>query len=676
MQALFDRLNLAHPGLETVQAATAHRDWDGAGAALLDHFLRLRPQRCLEFWDLSGPEDYPPMPWRAASTPEQLWKNTPERVLEGKLYASGHIFDFARDADIDWASDVRLWADGKTYPFAQARCMLRRLYWLRVLDLAYLRGDAATRNRAAAQFARLMQSWLDQWVEEEFAVNHAIALADVISQSGLMRSWFIFLPAPQVSTELKLRLLLHLAEGADDVLARAQWHPWIWGLSEASGMGLTGILLPELREAAAWRNRCFEYANRFFQTELRPDGTLKRMHFCPHYTGGTAIWPLAFYPQIARLGYRDLLEPAARAGVEHIVDWIAAVQKPDNTVPQITASDLQGFGRWLAAGAEEFNRPDWLYVATAGRAGRAPAGTSRILPDAGAFCLRDGFTRDAMVACFHNGDFHNLERTSLAVDLYALGRTLVTAPGRYGYYHPEFLPYFASAGYNSLFVDAAPQQVWGEHPLRAGTGLADANWRLGSDFDWAWGSHPAGFDNAPDVRWQRGLLFVKANYWLVIDRIHGPGEHNYSLRWLLTPGEAEIEADGLGVHTRNADANVLLRPALPADARLDLWSGQREPLRGWFSPENGTMVPAPQLEYTWHGALPALTATLIVPYRQNRPTHAVAIRATTPDCHDVVVTRPDGEDCLTLDFRGPGLARLTRCHAGGVTSAVDFTAGP
>jgi len=674
VKTLFAQLNLAHPGLEAVSAAVARDDLETAGGHLLTYYSGQRQARCLDFWDLSGPEDYTPMPWGAATTHDQLWKNTPDQVLAGQLYASGHTFDFSRDADIDWCSDIRLWADGGKYPHAQARVMLRRLYWLRALDLCYLRGDPAEQTRAAAQFSRLMTSWLDQWVEEEFAVNHGIALADTISHSGLVRSWFVFLPAPQVPAELKLRLLQHIAEGAADLLARAAWHPWIWGLSEAGGLGLTGALLPELKGAPAWRARCFEFANRFFQTELRPDGTLKRMHFCPHYTGATAIWPLAFYPLLAKLGYTDMLEPGARLGVERMVDWIATVQKPDNTIPQITASDIQGFSRWLASGAAPFHRPDWLYVATAGREGRPPAHTSRVLPEGGAFCLRDGFTTDAMVGCLHNGDYHNLERTSLALDLYAFGRTLVTAPGRYGYYTPEFLPYFAAAGYNSLMVDGSPQQIWGEHSLRQGAGLTDAGWRLEPDFDWAWGSHPTGFDVAPDVRWQRGLLFAKGEYWLVIDRVHGPGAHDFSLRWLLTPSKTVVEDDGLTVHTANVDANVRLTPVLPPGSKLQVWEGHNDPWRGWYSAENGSKMPAPQLEYTWRGALPALTAMLIVPYRDRVPEISLATKETAPGCHELTVTRPGGTDRLTLDLRGAGTARLVRESAGNPARSFDLSA--
>ena len=674
MKALFAQLNLDHPGLEDVRAAVARDDLDAAGERLLAYYSGKRQERCLDFWDLSGPEDYTPMPWGAATTHDQLWKNTPERVLAGQLYASGHTFDFSRDADIDWCSDIRLWADGGKYPHAQARIMLRRLYWLRALDLCYLRGDPAEQSRAAAQFSRLMTSWLDQWVEEEFAVNHGIALADTISHSGLVRSWFVFLPAPQVPAGLKLRLLQHIAEGAADLLQRAAWHPWIWGLSEASGLGLMGALLPELKGAPAWRTRCFEFANRFFQTELRPDGTLKRMHFCPHYTGATAIWPLAFYPLIAKLGYKDMLEPGARLGVERMVDWIATVQKPDNTIPQITASDIQGFSRWLASGAAPFNRSDWLYVATAGREGRPPAHTSRVLPEGGAFCLRDGFTTEAMVGCFHNGDYHNLERTSLALDLYALGRTLVTAPGRYGYYTPEFLPYFAAAGYNSLMVDGSSQQIWGEHSLHQGAGLTDAAWRLEPDFDWAWGRHPTGFDAAPDVRWQRGLLFAKSEYWLVIDRVHGPGAHDFSLRWLLTPSKTVVEEDGLAVHTANADANVRLTPVLPPGSKLHVWEGNNDPWRGWYSAENGSKMPAPQLEYTWRGKLPTLTAMLIVPYRDRVPEISLAMKETAPGCHELTVTRTGGTDRLTLDLRGAGAARLVRESAGSPARIFDLSA--
>ena len=677
MQSLVDHLNLDSPGLDSVKAAVARNDLPAAGEHLLAHYLGLRPERCLNFWDMQGPEDYPPMPWGAASTPEQLWKNLPERVAEGRLYASGQEFDFSRDEAIDWTSGIYV-AGGKYKPTDQARFLLRRMYWLRALDVYFLRGDTAAQECAARQFERLMESWMvfNQWTKDEFAVTNAIRLADVIAQSGLIRSWFVFLPSPHLDANFKLRLLQTIQAETADLLERALWNPWIWGLCEASGLGIAGILLPEFKAAPVWRQRCFEFANRFFQTELRPDGTLNRFHFCPHYTGNTAVWPLIFFPLVAKLGYKDVLEPGARAGIEKLADWIATVQKPDNTVAQINCSDLQGFGRWLAAGAVLFNRPDWLAIATAGAAGQLPAGTSRLLPDAGAFILRDGFTNDAMVACFHNGDYHHTDRPSLALDFYALGRTLVTGPGRYGYCQPEWLPYFTSAGYNTLMVDGSTPQVWGVHSLRQGDGLRDVSWHLGTDVDWAWGSHPTGFDAAADVRWQRGLLFAKGEYWLVVDRILGPGEHAFSLRWLLTPSEVVVEPDGLSAHTRNPDANVRIIAAVPRGARLDVWTGHREPLRGWFSPENGTMIPSPQLEYSWRGTLPALTATLIVPYRGQLPDHTLTLLETAPGCHEITVRHSDREDRLNLNLCGAGSAELVRSRSGEVFRRLKLTSEP
>lgn len=674
MQRLLDLLDLSTPGLEQVRAAAIRGDHPAAGAALLAHYARQRPARCVDFWDPAGPEDYHPMPWGAASSYDQLWKNTPERVARGLLYASGTDFDFSRDEGIDWASGI-YWAGGKYKPVDQARALLRRMYWLRALDVAYARADAAGKEAVARQFERLLTSWLTyrQWTKDEFSVTNAIRLGDAISQSGLLRSWFTFLPSPHVTPEFKLRLLQAMLEEAADALERALWHPWIWGLSEAGGLALAGMILPEAKAAPAWRQAAFAFAIRFFQTELRGDGTIKRFHFCPHYAGATAAWPLAFYPLAAKLGYNDLLEPGAKQGVERLVDWLAAVQKPDDTVPQYNGSDLQGYGRWLARGAAWFNRPDWLAVATAGARGTPPIPASRVLPDAGAFLLRDGFGRDAMFACLHNGDYHNVDRPSLAIELYALGRTLVTAPGRYGYYKPEWEGYFTSAGYNTLMVDGSTPAIWGEHPLRQGEGLRDARWHLDQEVDWAWGTHPAGFDAAPDMRWQRGLLFAKGDYWLVVDRILGPGAHDFSLRWLLTPADTAIEADGLAVHTTNPDANVRLVPAVPPGTQLEVWSGHRDPLRGWFSPENGTMIPAPQLEYRWRGTAPLLTAMLIVPYRGAIPVHQLVLRALADGTHEIAVVNGDRTDRLILDFRGAGRAQLTRRQGRGPNTTIELT---
>ena len=252
MQSLLDLLDLSAPGLDEVRAAAARGDQAAAGSALLAHYAHHRQARCLDLWDPSGPEDYHAMPWGAASSYDQLWKNTPERVARGLLYASGQDFDFARDEAIDWTSGI-YWAGGKYKPVDQARMLLRRMYWLRALDVAYLRDVAAGQEAVARQFERLLASWLTyrRWTKDEFSVTNAIRLGDAISQSGLLRSWFTFLPSPHLATEFKLRLLQAMLEEAADALDRALWHPWIWGLSEAGGLALAGMILPEAKAAPA-----------------------------------------------------------------------------------------------------------------------------------------------------------------------------------------------------------------------------------------------------------------------------------------------------------------------------------------------------------------------------------------------------------------------------------------
>jgi hypothetical protein len=84
-------------------------------------------------------------------------------------------------------------------------------------------------------------------------------------------------------------------------------------------------------------------------------------------------------------------------------------------------------------------------------------------------------------------------------------------------------------------------------------------------------------------------------------------------------------------------------------------------------------MPAPQLEYTWHGPLPALTAMLIVPYRDSVPAFSLAMAETTPGCHELTVTRPDGVDRLMLDLCGVGHARLVREKAGHANRSRDLT---
>jgi hypothetical protein len=658
MRDLFSLLDLGYPGLEEVSAACERGDRQQAGGELLSYYAGKRRERCLDFWDMSGPEAFHPMPWGAASTNSQLWRNTPERVTAGYLDAFGHVFDFSRDENIDWGSDAGHWGE-PDFPHATNRLLLNRMYWLCLLDMMYLSGPEKGRKQAALQFMRLIRSWWEQPTDfgHMSAVTAGMRLADPVNQSGLVRSWYVFLDSSDVTPEFKLRLLLDIAYQADHVVERGDWDcKTAWGMAEGVALGYAGLLLPEYKRAKAWVEKSSEATNKFLETQILPDGTSRWLDFCPSYQGGEMVIPVVFMAQAALLGHTEFLTDKSRAALARVVDWIAGVHKPDDTVPQITSSDIQGFSYWLRMAADAFARQDWLYVASSGNEGQPPDHTSKVLPYAGAFILRDGFSRDAMYACFHHGNQHNVERNSLAIDLYAFGRTLITGCGRYVYYSPEWYNYFVTAGYNTVMVDDSIQQEWGVcTPLRCGRGLKEDYWQFTEDSDFVWGIHPTGFDKAPDVRHGRGIFFRKGNYWVVVDRVTGPGEHDLSLRWLLTPGSAVAESDGLSVHTENSGANVLVLPLLPGGAELTIWEGSREPLRGWLSPEHTTMIPSPQLEYKWHAELPDLFATVIVPYTGRAPSIRAEMRAERADKVTIVICRGEAaRDRLTLDFSGAG----------------------
>lgn len=652
MEQIMAQIDLERPELKLVKHAWEKGDQEGARRALLDYYRIKRQERCLDFWDMRGPEAFPKMPWDASPDATQIWKNTPERVVEGYLYASGHNFDFSTDDKIKWRSlegKNELHIAGKVDPYVQERLLLRRMYWLRFMDMAYLRGDEEMRKKASQQFVRLIESFWMQPTDEagEWALTAAIRVASGITQSGLIRSWYVFLDSPEISEDFKIRLLDYIVSQCDGIVERAQWAPWSWGLSEGCGIGYAGMLFPEFSHASLWREKCFAFLNRFLTTELHPDGTIKRVHFSPIYHGGTTIIALVFVSHAVAAGYPDILTPEARRSLELLIDWMACVEKPDHTVPEFACSDIQGFSYWLKMAAATFNRPDWLYVAAAGKEGKPPKHTSTVLPYAGAFLLRDGYQRDSMFSCFFNGGQPDGQMANLTMDLYAFGRTFVTGCGRYGYFKPEFAKYFINVGYNTLMVDGSIQSVGGDiTPLSQAGGLGKSNWFFSDEVDAVWGSHLSGFDKAPDVRHQRGIVFVKGGYWVIIDRIMGERAHDFSLRWLLTPSRVVIESDGLTVHTVNMDANVRVLPLLPEGAKIRVWEGSRDPLRGWFSPENGVIMAAPQLEYSWHAGWPCLGATVFVPYKNKMPS-----------VHAILSSSSSSEYALSLSF---GEGRIDR----------------
>ena len=104
--------------------------------------------------------------------------------------------------------------------------------------------------------------------------------------------------------------------------------------------------------------------------------------------------------------------------------------------------------------------------------------------------------------------------------------------------------------------------------------------------------------NEVDVNHTRAVLFVKPDYFVVIDRLTGEGEHDFRMKYQLHQ-DLQATADGTMVVGASTDGPGIVVAPSRDDLELSIVTGQDEPKEGWHLFSERKAEPAPALIYTW-----------------------------------------------------------------------------
>jgi hypothetical protein len=233
--------------------------------------------------------------------------------------------------------------------------------------------------------------------------------------------------------------------------------------------------------------------------------------------------------------------------------------------------------------------------------------------------MRSGWDRDALYLCAKMGPMHYrhcANQGHFVIDAY--GTELVIGPG-YAHEGSEFHDYTDKymcgdgMSHNTISIDGVGQKEGrrGKHALRQ----LDNLWYTNETFDYLEGE----FDFAPQgigVVHRRSILFVKPDYWLVIDRLEEEGDdqvHTFRMKTQLDK-DLVTEQTGDWVHARNPSTGVGLHvQPFDGDADLEIVKGQKEPrIEGWLAVSVDAW-PAPAAIYTKQARTPVGFETLLCP---------------------------------------------------------------
>jgi hypothetical protein len=416
---------------------------------------------------------------------------------------------------------------------------------------------------------------------------------------------------------------------------------------EALGLLHAGLVFPVFREASDWRTVALRVLTDECRRQVHADGVHFEQSTCyQRYTADMYLSLLALAARTAVPLPRAIAEQTAR-----MVDVLVALGRPDGTMPAIgdtdggrllpvterEPGDSRGtcalaaamFARADFAAASDGAAPELLWLL--GRDGLRRYDAVRPEPSApGMRLFSSGYAvmrSDATPAAHHliadagplgcpasSGHGH---ADLLSVQLSIFGDPCLVDPGT-GSYTPEprWRDYFrGTAAHSTVRIDGLDQAEpagpfrWHQRPsarIRA--------WQSDAMADVLDAEHDAYTRLADPVTCRRRVVFVKPDYWLVVDDLQGAASHGIDVTFQFAP-DVRIAAGPepwIRAETRSGHTLWLLPMAsTPVDTVISC--GELDPPRGWVSAAYGQREPAPAVRFVAEAELPWRGMTLLVP---------------------------------------------------------------
>lgn len=431
----------------------------------------------------------------------------------------------------------------------------RHQYFLTLGQAYWLAGD----ERYAQVFVSHVTSWMDQ-NPPKLGINWASSLEIAFRSISWLWALQFFAGSPSLAPEVVTRIVkfLYLNASHLETYLSTYFSPNTHLTGEAVGLFYIGLLLPEFRDAARWRDLGLEILASQLPRHVQPDGVyFEQSSYYHRYTTD-------FYIHLAILLRQNgmTLPRELKPKLELLLDHLMYITRPDGTTPLFGDDDGgrlvmldnragNNFRAALATGAVLFNRSDYKFVAgdaaeetlwLLGAEGlnrfdeivsQPPPKESVAFVDGGYYVLRDGWTPTANYLLFDCGP-HGMANCGhahadvLSIELAANGRTLLVDPGTFTYTGGKDLRdwFRGSLAHNTVTVDgessSIPADTFSWKTKTAGERLA---WVEHERFSYVCGRHSGYEQIAKPGTHTRSILFLKHDYWVLLDRLELTGKH-------------------------------------------------------------------------------------------------------------------------------------------------------
>lgn len=543
------------------------------------------------------------------------------RVWGDRVEQFGPAVDFNRDVGQSGRYGFHYWWWARPLPWA-----------------ALLTGDD--------RYLDAFQELFNQWYEQRNTITRGFPDLDVVyyelgiaARTRVFAEYLLMLHANRSprTTGRMLKTLLGGARWLYELERHEGYRPGNWQIVGAYALVQTALLLPEFRESPAWLSVGLARLEEHLERDFFEDGG--------HSERAPRNYTLLTYLSYRNLCY--LLEThgkapgtsaKVRARMGRTVDWWLAMIAPTGEIPSYNDSHRGLFPvDVLRDGAVFFDRPAVAGVLRNLFGEPAdttlPAFRSRHLPASGFTVMRTDWTNRALYFSVTYGPYaSHTHHDLLSFELYAYGRALVVDAGiGMTYDDPLYLTWYKSTpAHNTVAVNQTDMK-------REGIRGEELRWEVTEDAEYFDARH-RGYEEA-GVLHRRRVLFVKPDYWFMLDDLTGASPRDTLCWYLHSPTPLRRSGEGFQSAT---SPGLLILPAISPEsvARGEGMAASTDDLR-----------PGQVQSINWIGfeargvpGAPVQFPVLLFPFRERDP----GVSVTRVAANRYRVSSPGREDHLVF----------------------------
>ncbi len=638
------REGILHESIEGFAGLVEAGDWDGCAGLLAE---RMRGKAPPSFSSFRGRPRGDVDPARRAEADD---------ILKGVFTLPDSRGGFITETlvcEFEWSPSFE--GTQTYYPPKAFRYSLNQHEPLTTLANVYWRtGEEAYRDR-------IIELLMD-WIRRVPTYGELLASGELVRQHwqnmmtrNRFEKWLDFYPliAPDLSDRDAVDLLKTMVFHAD--LMNRYVADEMGGRISAtlSGMIKVNLKFALLFSEAVMSKHCIAIFKAHFRMGIDsvfyPDGGLK--YRCTGYHRAVASWYLQAVELAEELGIEGIdyeVEMARRMEA-----YTAFLMKPDGSLPLLGDT---------GSGRDETWREEKLKEL-------APETPSQRFGWSGLYAMRTGWDEEALYLFFTAGPYGIMHshQDHLSFEVSGYGKHLIVEPGVTPYGRIEQRKILgASMAHNTLSVDGLGQHRKHVEP----DGPSGDPWFTCPAFDFVERRFDEGFgpERSLKVSQVRSILFVKPDYFLVVDRASGEGTHDLAWHFMFYPQSMRIEGNR-AVSEEAEGANVSFVWSDPSLEAEMIVGEEDPPYRGMMTGDR----PSPSLFLKREADLPFAAAFLIEPLKAGDSARLSLEAMDATDGVAFKVGHEDGREDIILLSEGAASAGGLRSD--GVVTAVRLREG-